>query len=140
MPARFARSLSTRGRRIATVGLHERRPSRWWIQGLGCRRSPRRADRALMLRVVSASGTSNGGSSGVCVIERGDRPVNHLPIVMEIEVQHYQRERLREAEAERRRARLPKVEDSALKMSNPVVGLTKRIALAFVALLHERAV
>jgi len=56
---------------------------------------------------------------------------------MELEVQHYQRERLREAEAERRRARLPKVGDSAKR--NPVAGLTKRIAVAFVALLHERA-
>ena len=65
--------------------------------------------------------------------------MNHLPIVMEIEVQHHQRERLREAEAERRRALLPKVGDSALKKSNPVAGLTKRIAVAFVALLHERA-
>ena len=65
--------------------------------------------------------------------------MNHLPIVMEMEVEHYRRERLREAEAERRRAGLPRVGDSAPKRGNPVAGLTKRIALAFVALLHERA-
>ena len=60
--------------------------------------------------------------------------MNHLPIVMELEVQHYQRERLREAEAERRRTQLNNVGDSSLKKSDPMLGLTKRFAVAFVAL------
>jgi hypothetical protein len=60
--------------------------------------------------------------------------VNHLPILVELEARHYQRERLREAEAARRRAELRSVGNSRLKTSNPVVGFTKRFVVAFVAL------
>jgi hypothetical protein len=57
---------------------------------------------------------------------------------MELEVRHYQRERLREAEAYRR-THVRNVGDTPLRKSNPVMGLTKRLVVAFVALLHQRA-
>ena len=60
--------------------------------------------------------------------------MNHLPILMELEARHYQHERLRQAEAERRRTQLNNVGDSSLKKSDPMLALTKRFAVAFVAL------
>jgi hypothetical protein len=81
--------------------------------------------------------TPNRGSSTVYVTWRGGRGVQPLPILTELEGRRYQRELLRDAEAERRRAQLRTV--APLTRSNPVVGLARRFVVAFVALLHQRA-
>lgn len=59
--------------------------------------------------------------------------MNYPPILMELEARHYQRELLREAAAYRL-TRLLNVADRPPKKRNPVISLTKRFAVAFVAL------